>query len=431
MFRRTQAWWTAWACTCALGAGCTTFQRPPAVAKDEQEARSRVDAAVKSAGRPSKNETAAARKPSPASRIAQAVGKRKPAEIAAEKPAPNTASPKLRLAYARMQEKQGNVTEARSAYTQILAEDRKSVEALVGLARVDQLAGRTPEAEQGYLKAIKVAPKSAVAHSALGQFYADQGKWDQAVGAFQTAVQIAPNDNNQRHQFAVSLAKSGKIEQALPHFAKTVGEAEAHYNVGLLLHDKGDLAAAETHFLAAATQNSQLSQAQYWLDEVRREKQLRGVIAQGPGGGTASGASPTVSQVAGSAAATSNAFSTRITSSAFPVAPQPAASSGFVPVPSSGWQTEQKSGEDVVQSFEPPPYPGRSSANGYRPQFQQTTGLTPSPIQSPGFRQPAFPSPNTNPYAHTASPDYGMNSNTAAPLSAAQLEQLRNQRTGQ
>jgi Tfp pilus assembly protein PilF len=329
-----------------------------------------------------------------------------------------------------MMEKQGNVSEARSAYTQVLAEDRKSIDALIGLARVDQLAGRSAEAEQGFLKAIRVAPKSSAAHGALGQFYADQSKWDQAVGAFQAAVQNAPNDNNRRHQLAVALAKSGKIEQALPHFAKTVGEAEAHYNIGLLLHEKGDLAAAETHFLAAATQNPQLSQAQYWLDEVRRDKQLRGVIAQGPGAGTAGAAASPVSQVSATSAAPANSFFTRITASGFvPVAPP--ASSGFAPVPSSGWQVEQKSGEDLIQSFEPPPYPGRSAANGFHQPIQQPNNLSPAPIQSPAYRHPAFPSPNTNPYAHTASPDHGMNSSTAAPLNPAQIEQLRNQRIGQ
>lgn len=330
-----------------------------------------------------------------------------------------------------MQEKQGNVSEARSAYSQVLAEDHKSVEALVGLARVDQLAGRMSEAEQGYLKAVKAAPKSPVAHAALGQFYADQEKWDQAVGAFQTAMQCAPNDNNNRHQLAVALAKSGKIEQALPHFAKTVGEAEAHYNVALLLHEQGDLSGAETHFLTAATQNPQLSQAQYWLDEVRREKQLQGMIAQGPGAGSSSGVASAVSQVAGNSAAETNSFGTRITSSGFTTAQQAATTSGFVPVPSSGWQTEHQTGEEVVQSFEPPPYPGRSSANGFRMPVQRATGLTPSTIQSPGFRQPTFPPPNTNPYANNAAGNFGVNSNATTPLSAAQLEQLRNQRTGQ
>jgi tetratricopeptide (TPR) repeat protein len=419
-------------CACVLVTGCATFQKPPTAAKNEHEAKQQVTASGKSFRKKFQDKSVPGLKSSDELKAAKAASRQKQSsEVAAQKPAPNTATPKLRLAYARMHEKQGNLPEARSAYTQMLAEDRKSVDALIGLARVDQLAGHTADAEQGYLKAIKIAPKSPVVNAALGQFYADQKKWDQSIAAYQSAVQSAPNNTECRHQLAVSLARSGRIEQSLPHFSKTVGEAEAHYNVGLLLHEKGDLAAAETHFLAAATQNPQLSQAQYWLDEVRREKQLRGVIAQGPGAAPAGAAASNVSQVAANSGSQPTTFGARITASAAPAATHPATSNGFVPVVTSGWQSEHQTGEEVLQSFEPPPYPGRSSANGSRPQVQQTIGLTPSHIQAPATRQPKFPAPNTNPYAHTAAGNFGANSNSAGSPSAAQLEQLQNQRAGQ
>lgn len=432
MILRTKAMWMGLTCACALGAGCATFQKPPTAAKNVDEAKQQVAASGKASAKQNQYKSAAQLKSADARKAAKSESTSKqPSEVAGNKPAPSKATPKLRLAYARMQEKQGNLPEARSAYTQMLAEDRKSVEALIGMARVDQLAGQTTDAEQGYLKAIKVAPKSPVANAALGQFYADQKKWDQSVAAFQTALQSAPNDTYCRHQLAISLAKSGKIEQSLPHFAKSVGEAAAHYNVGLLLHDKGDLAAAETHFLAATTQNPQLSEAQYWLDEIRREKQMRGVIAQGPGAGLSAASGSPVSQVAGNSGSQVTAPGTRITASKAPAATQPATSSGFVPVVTSGWQSERQTGEEVLQSFEPPPYPGRSSANGSRPQAQPAAGLTPSQIHAPGFRQPTFPAPNTNPYAHTAAGNFGVNSNNGTAPTAAQLEQWQNQRTGQ
>jgi tetratricopeptide (TPR) repeat protein len=429
MILHTKATWMGLACACALGAGCATFQKPPMASKNADEAKQQVAAAGKASAKLT-NKLAPGLKSADDLKAAKAA-KKNASEVAASKPAPSAASPKLRMAYAQMQEKQGNLPEARSAYTQLLAEDRKSVEALIGMARVDQLAGHTTDAEQGYLKAIKVAPKSPVANCALGQFYSDQKKWDQSVAAFQSAVQSTPNNIECRHQLAVALAKSGKIEQSLPHFAKTVGEAEAHYNVGLLLHDKGDLAAAETHFLAAATQNPQLSQVQYWLDEIRREKQLRGLIAQGPGAGSTANSGSTVSQVAANSGSLPAASEARITASTAPATLQSATSSGFVPVVTSGWQSERQTGEEVLQSFEPPPYPGRSSANGSRPQVQQPIGLTPSPIQAPGFRQPTFPSPNTNPYAHTSAGNSSSNSNAASSPTAAQLEQWQNQRAGQ
>jgi tetratricopeptide (TPR) repeat protein len=189
----------------------------------------------------------------------------------------------LNLAYARWMEDVGNLMVARSKYSEVAEAKPKNLEAALGLARIDQLSGRSHEAEQGFLKALKMAPGSPEALHALGQFYAYDQRWPQAVEQLKRAMLAAPAEKSYRYDLAVAMVHMGDINGALPHFVRTVGDAEAHYNVGLILKDEGKLAEAHEHLLLAVTKRPDLHQAQYWLDEVRRmqESSPTGLSADG------------------------------------------------------------------------------------------------------------------------------------------------------
>lgn len=186
-------------------------------------------------------------------------------------PAPKVDDPTdLSLAYARWMEDVGNLVEARRHYGEIVESKPKNVEAALGLARIDQLSGRSHEAEQGFLKAQRLAPDTPETLHALGKFYSAEGRWPEAVDQLNKAMLSAPAERSYRYDLAVALVHTGDIDAALPHFFRTVGDAEAHYNVGLILKDEGRLNEAQEHLLLAVTKRPDLHQAQYWLDEVRR-----------------------------------------------------------------------------------------------------------------------------------------------------------------
>jgi len=180
---------------------------------------------------------------------------------------------RLPLAYAKWQEQLGNLTEARSSYERVLDASPKSVDAIVGLARVDQLAGRTYEAEQGFSNAIRMRPNDPLVMDAMGQFYSSQERWAEAISVLQKASQQAPTEPDYRYHLAVALARSGDIDGSRPHFAKTVGDAESHYNIGYILYERGQLAEAEQEFLQAILKKPQLEQAQTMYDDVRSERE--------------------------------------------------------------------------------------------------------------------------------------------------------------
>ncbi len=186
---------------------------------------------------------------------------------------------KLDLDYAKWQEQLGNMTVARERYQRVLRDEPQSVEALLGLARMDQLAVRMTEAEQGFRKALKNSPNDPLVLDALGQFYAAQEKWPQAIDVLKQGLQVAPKDDMIRFHLAVATAKSGDLATAKSHFINSVGEAEAEYNLGLILHDQGNLELAEQHFIQATVKKPTLEQAQYWLNEIRIEKETKNLLA--------------------------------------------------------------------------------------------------------------------------------------------------------
>ena len=190
----------------------------------------------------------------------------------------------LSLAYARWMEDVGKLTEARRHYSEVAEAKPKNLEAALGLARIDQLSGRAHEAEQGFLRAQRLDPDSPEAMHALGQFYASQERWAPAVEQLNRAMLAAPVEKAFRYDYAVALVHTGDIAGAMPHFVRTVGVAEAHYNIGVILKDEGKLAEAHEHLLLAVTKKPELLQAQYWLDEVRRQQDAA-LASLPPGGG--------------------------------------------------------------------------------------------------------------------------------------------------
>lgn len=179
------------------------------------------------------------------------------------------AQPETYLSHAGLCERSGNHEQARASYEKALGADSRSVEATLGLARLDQLAGRTDRAEKGFKRALQLRADDPKSHDALGQFYASQQRWPEAIHELQLAATSDPQDKNYRYHLGLAIARAGDPESALPHLAKTVGEAEAHYNVGYVLYEKGDLAGAEKHFLTASLKQPNLAAAQAMLDEVR------------------------------------------------------------------------------------------------------------------------------------------------------------------
>lgn len=175
----------------------------------------------------------------------------------------------MHVSYARWKEEIGALPEARQHYELALQQDPEHLGALIGLAQLELKAGNASAAEQLLAKARQVAPESSAVAFAMGTLRAHQRRWDDAVEAFNQASLAEPTQSAYRFQLAVALAHAGKVEMAMPHFIRTVGDAEAHYNVGRILHDEGRLREAEEHFVLAVAKKPDLEAAHEWLNRTR------------------------------------------------------------------------------------------------------------------------------------------------------------------
>ncbi len=176
------------------------------------------------------------------------------------------------VAYARWQEQQKQLPQARDSFNKALQHDPRSVDALLGLSRLDRLAGRNAEAEQHLAQAEKMRPGDPLISAAWGEHFAATGHWDRAIARYRVAVEQSPDEPLYKHQLAVALTRSGKPAEGLEMFAQVVNPAEAHYNVGYLLQGQGKLMEAEVEYQRALALNPQLVQASNMLTKVRQQR---------------------------------------------------------------------------------------------------------------------------------------------------------------
>lgn len=214
---------------------------------------------------------------------------------------------RVSLAWAKLKEEEGRLTDARASYEKVLVREPNNVDAVMGMARLNVKAQRMVDAEQGYSLAMKLQPKSTLVLSEVGQFYAQQQRWDRAIPLLQEAQRIEPHEKSHQYKLAVALTKAGRTSDALPHFTEAVGEAAAHYNVGRMLVESGKTKEAEEQFTLALAKDPSLTDANYFLNEIRAgrngiSKPATIATATNPGtptmqqvSGTTSGTRPTVS----------------------------------------------------------------------------------------------------------------------------------------
>lgn len=189
----------------------------------------------------------------------------------------------LKLAYARWMEELNQVVEARKHYSAVAEVEPENVQAILGLARLDQVSGEFAEAEQKYKRALRIDSKSAQTQLGMGQFYASQKRWTESIEHLSASLLADPENTTSRYQLAVALVHAGDVDSALPHFIRTVGDAEGHFNTGLILHEEQRFDEAEKHFLLAASKKPDFQKAQHWLARIQQERGSSGTLPQSVG----------------------------------------------------------------------------------------------------------------------------------------------------
>ncbi len=151
----------------------------------------------------------------------------------------------------------GDDAKAQKLYKQVLQQDVRNVDALLGLGAIASRQGRVADANGWFGKVLEIEPRNNMAqaalidsqsqgnetnsesriknmlaknpndanlHVALGNLYAEQNQWPAAQQAYFDAYSLNGNADN-AFNLAVSLDQMGKPKLALPYYQRALAQA--------------------------------------------------------------------------------------------------------------------------------------------------------------------------------------------------------------
>ena len=203
----------------------------------------------------------------------------KPADPVALANKPNQIGADVFLTAGAFFDSQGQLDRAKGQYERALTAEPNNLLALVSLARLADKRGNAVEAETIYNRAIAAHPTSALAYNDLGLFHARKGQTEKAVAALGSAASLEPENVRYNNNFATLLVEAGQYDKALAQLSKTSGPAEAHYNLGFLLHRNQQDQLAVHHLNEALRLNPRLQQAHVMLAKLQSTSQAQAQAA--------------------------------------------------------------------------------------------------------------------------------------------------------
>jgi tetratricopeptide (TPR) repeat protein len=178
-------------------------------------------------------------------------------------------SPDFFIFAAQTCEQQGDVPQSRKNFQNALNIWPGQVEVLRAAARMEDRQGNLPLAENLYQQAVTANPQHAGALNDLGLCLAREGKLQPSLQVLEQAVQLQPTKALYRNNAATVLVEMHQDQRALAHLAAVHGAADANYNLGQLLIERGRSADAAPYFQAALQQNPGMGPAQVALAKLQ------------------------------------------------------------------------------------------------------------------------------------------------------------------
>ena len=159
----------------------------------------------------------------------------------------------LYLSMAKMSDQGGNVHHARSMYHRALTLQPENLDGMLALARLEDREGQLDAALHYYMQAVQKHPQSAKALNDLSLCFARRGQLQEALAPMEQAIRLQPEKQLYRNNLAKVLIEMNQVEGALQNQLAVHPPAVAHYNMGVLLHQR-DRHDEARNFLSTATQ---------------------------------------------------------------------------------------------------------------------------------------------------------------------------------
>lgn len=135
--------------------------------------------------------------------------------------------------------------QARQVYQDILAKDPKHLEALVGLGEMYLVTGEHDRLADVLGRVMRSHATDAKAWAWMAVKQGQIKNWAAAADSFARAVQLDPENRTYRIHLGFTLARGGRYDEGYGWLAKAMREAEARYNLAMMMAHNGDVERAK------------------------------------------------------------------------------------------------------------------------------------------------------------------------------------------
>ncbi len=177
---------------------------------------------------------------------------------------------------AQLQESAGAYEGAINQYRMAIALSHDFVDAYERLGILLDRLGRYVEADDVWNRAVAAGPNNASLRNNQGFHYMVQRHYEEAALAFDEALRIDPSFDRARMNLGIAEIHQGRFDDGLTLFREVLSEADAQYNVGIVLRQKGMDRRAADAFALALEANPRMNSARLQLSQLeavlRREE---------------------------------------------------------------------------------------------------------------------------------------------------------------
>lgn len=138
-------------------------------------------------------------------------------------------------------EREECLTRARQAFQEILAKEPKNVDALLGLGHLYHVSGETQRLNDIQQKAVTLHAGNPTVWVWVAKRQAMSNQWDAAIVSYNHAVRLDPDNRTYRKNLAFTLARSGRYADGYEAISRCMKEAEARYNIAMVMAYNGDV----------------------------------------------------------------------------------------------------------------------------------------------------------------------------------------------
>ena len=177
--------------------------------------------------------------------------------------------PVTHFAAGQLFEQQGQLDRAIQQYRKAVELNPKFIVAHNRLGICLDRIGRPREAERVFREAVRLDPERPYLRNNLAFNLIVQRRWQEGEQELRKTLQLRPGYDRARVNLAITLSKQGRGDQAFEQFRMVLGEAMAHYNLGLLYKSDGAYREAAASFRSAIAIEPKLVGAKLQLEELR------------------------------------------------------------------------------------------------------------------------------------------------------------------